>query len=73
MVTFEFLSRRFRLVPPSTLHFDLKQLVKTGSVTKLGSTRGVVYTVKKQIQNSGDLGGGTTGQASVRDTHNNPR
>lgn len=46
MVSFAFLSRQFRLVPPSTLHFDLKQLVKAGSVTKLGSTRGVVYTVK---------------------------
>jgi len=32
-----------------------------------------VYTVKKQIQNSGDLGGGMTGQASVDATRNNPR
>lgn len=46
MVSFAFISRQFRLVPPSTLHFDLKQLVKAGSITKLGSTRGVVYTVK---------------------------
>lgn len=46
MVSFAFLSRQFRLVPPSTLHFDLKQLVKAGAVTKLGSTRGVVYTIK---------------------------
>lgn len=49
MVSFAFLSRQFRLVPPSTLHFDLKQLAKAGLVQKMGSTRGVVYTVKKHI------------------------
>lgn len=46
MVSFELLSRKFRLVPASTLHFDLKQLAKAGLVQKMGSTRGVVYTVK---------------------------
>lgn len=46
MISFTLLSRQFRLVPPSTLHFDLKQLVKAGSIIKLGSTRGVVYTLK---------------------------
>lgn len=49
VVSFAFLSRRFRLVPPSTLHFDLKQLAKAGLVQKMGSTRGVVYTVKMHI------------------------
>ena len=46
MVSFAFLSRQFRLVPPSTLHFDLKQLAKAGLVQKMGSTRGVVYSLK---------------------------
>ena len=45
MVSFAFLSRQFRLVPPSTLHFDLRQLAKAGLIQKMGSTRGVVYTV----------------------------
>ncbi len=44
MISFAFLSRQFRLVPPSTLHFDLKQLAKAGLIQKKGSTRGVVYT-----------------------------
>ncbi|MEK7544102.1 MAG: winged helix-turn-helix domain-containing protein [Patescibacteria group bacterium] len=46
MVSFAFLSRQFRLVPPSTLHYDLKQLAKAGFIQKMGSTRGVVYTIK---------------------------
>ena len=43
MVSFDFLARRFRAVPPSTLHYDLKQLLKSGLVKKLGTTRGAVY------------------------------
>ncbi len=41
--SFDFLSRNFRGVKPSTLHYDLQQLVKSGYIKKLGSTRGVVY------------------------------
>jgi predicted HTH transcriptional regulator len=48
MVSFDFLARSFRLVPASTLHFDLKQLVKGGLIKKLGSTRGVVYVPKEE-------------------------
>ncbi|MBU1326944.1 Fic family protein [Patescibacteria group bacterium] len=43
MVSFDFIIRRFRAVPASTLHYDLRQLVKQGYVKKLGATRGVVY------------------------------
>jgi len=32
-----------------------------------------IAAINEKIMNSGDLGGGTTGQASVRDTRNNPR
>lgn len=32
-----------------------------------------IEAIDEKIMNSGDRGGGTTGQASVRDTHNNPR
>ncbi len=46
MVTFDFLSRRFRAVPVRTLHNDLSQLVKAGLVQKMGSTRGVSYTLR---------------------------
>lgn len=47
MISFDFLARRFRAVPSRTLHYDLTQLIKAGLVQKMGSTRGVVYTVKK--------------------------
>lgn len=43
MVSFDFIIRRFRAVPASTLHYDLRQLVREGYVKKLGSTRGAVY------------------------------
>ncbi len=46
IVSFDFLSRRFRAVPTRTLHFDLSQLVKAGLVQKKGTTRGVVYSLK---------------------------
>jgi len=48
IVTFDFLLRNFRGVPVSTLHFDLLQLQKMGFVQKMGSTRGVSYTVKEK-------------------------
>lgn len=43
VVTFDFLSRRFRAVPKRTLHHDVAKLVKGGWVRKLGTTRGAVY------------------------------
>ncbi len=43
MVSFDFLSRNFRGVPQRTLHYDLKQLGQAGYITKLGTTRGVLY------------------------------
>lgn len=48
VVTFDFLARRFRAVAVRTLHNDLSQLVKAGLVQKMGSTRGVCYTVKEK-------------------------
>lgn len=47
IVTFDFLSRRFRAIPTRTLHNDLSQLSRAGLVQKMGSTRGVSYTIKK--------------------------
>lgn len=46
-VTFDFLSRRFRAVAIRTLHNDLEQFVKAGLVQKMGSTRGVSYTLRQ--------------------------
>jgi Fic family protein len=43
--TFDFLKRRFQMVNPKTLHYDLQCLQKTGLVRKLGVSRGVVYIV----------------------------
>jgi len=48
MITFDFIRRRFQAVPPSTLHFDLRQLIKGGFVKKVGSTRGVLYILSKK-------------------------
>lgn len=45
MVSFDFLARRFVAVPKSTLHFDIKQLMKGNYIKKLGTTRGAVYTL----------------------------
>ncbi len=42
--SFDFLHRRFFSIKPSTLHYDLQQLVKTGHIRKLGLTRGVLYS-----------------------------
>lgn len=43
MVSFDFLRRRFLAVAQSTLHYDLKQLLKGNFIKKLGSTRGSLY------------------------------
>jgi Fic family protein len=47
VISFDFLARRFRAIPTRTLHYDLSQLTQAGLVQKMGSTRGVVYTVKE--------------------------
>ncbi len=47
LVSFDMLARRFPTVPSRTLHYDISQLIKDGYVLKKGSTRGVVYGVKK--------------------------
>jgi len=47
-VSFDFLARNFRAVPISTLHYDLLQLIKHGYIQKMGSTRGVCYTLRTQ-------------------------
>jgi Fic family protein len=46
-VSFDFLSRRFRKIPTSTLHYDLLSLQKKGYIEKLGSTRGALYREKR--------------------------
>lgn len=45
LCSFDMLHRRFFSVNPKTLHFDLSQLIKGGYVTKVGTTRGVLYKV----------------------------
>jgi len=44
VVSFDFLHRRFLAVPASTLRFDLLRLQKQGLVSKLGVTRGALYS-----------------------------
>jgi len=46
--SFDFLARNFCVVPVSTLHYDLLQLMKKGYIQKMGSTRGVSYTLRDQ-------------------------
>jgi len=46
VITFDFLARRFRAVAVRTLHNDLSQLTKVGLVQKMGSTRGVSYSLR---------------------------
>lgn len=43
LVSFDMLQRRFIKVPSSTLHYDLKQLLKLQLIQKKGSTRGACY------------------------------
>ncbi|EKD65503.1 MAG: hypothetical protein ACD_50C00069G0003 [uncultured bacterium] len=49
-VSFDSLRRRFYKIPDSTLHYDLKKLQETGFIRKLGTTRGVLYTPKREIE-----------------------
>ena len=44
MVSFDAIKRRFYKVPVSSIHYDLKQLIKHGFIKKLGITRGSLYT-----------------------------
>lgn len=43
--SFDFLHRRFVAIPASTLRYDLLQLQKAHLITKLGTTRGALYSV----------------------------
>ncbi|HUV71671.1 MAG TPA: Fic family protein [Clostridia bacterium] len=45
LISFDFLRRRFLKVPPRTLRYDLKKLVDSGLVTKLGETSGSYYRI----------------------------
>lgn len=46
IVSFNFIKRRFIKVPNSSLHYDLRELIKKGLIKKLGSTRGVRYVLR---------------------------
>jgi len=48
MVSFDAIRRRFLAVSVRTLHYDLTQLIKDGFITKIGSTRGVLYTTMER-------------------------
>lgn len=43
MVSFDFLKRRFYKIPDSSLHYDIRVLIKKGFLKKLGDTRGALY------------------------------
>lgn len=45
MINIDMLSRRFEGVNPRTLRHDVKKLVEGGFLTKLGTTRGVYYSI----------------------------
>ena len=45
LCSFNMIKRRFRKIPDSSLHYDVQVLLKKGVIKKLGSTRGVVYTL----------------------------
>ncbi len=47
LVSFDFIKRRFQKVPVSSLHYDLKMLLKTRFIIKLGTTRGALYAPKQ--------------------------
>jgi predicted transcriptional regulator len=44
-VSFDFIRRRFMIVPVSTLHYDLSQLMKQGLIEKIGVTKGALYRI----------------------------
>lgn len=45
-VSADFLHRRFMAVNPRLLRYDLKFLVDNGYISKIGKTRGVLYSAK---------------------------
>lgn len=45
--SFDFISRRFSKVNQKTLHYDVKKLIESGFITKIGQTRGATYLIKK--------------------------
>ena len=49
LVSFDFISRRFRRIPPRTLHYDLSQLKKFGYIRRLGTTRGALYAPGEKV------------------------
>lgn len=46
IVSFDQIRRRFLKVPARTLRYDLKKLVDTGLISKIGKTKGSYYKVK---------------------------
>ena len=46
VVSFDFIKRRFIKVSTSSLHYDLRKLIKKDLIKKLGSTRGARYAPK---------------------------
>lgn len=42
-ISFDRIRRRFLSIPTSTLHYDLRQLMKENLVRKIGKTRGALY------------------------------
>ena len=46
LCSFDQIKRRFSKIPDSSLHYDVQVLLKKGFVKKLGTTRGVVYSIK---------------------------
>lgn len=47
LVSFDFLQRRFLIINPRTLRYDLKALADAGYILKKGKTRGVFYSPKE--------------------------
>ena len=47
VVSFDFIRRRFLRISERTLHYDVQQLIKEKYITKIGSTRGVLYKRRK--------------------------
>lgn len=46
LVSFNFIKRRFQKVPDSSLHYDIRILLKLRLIKKLGTTRGVLYAAR---------------------------
>jgi len=46
IVSSDFIRRRFLMVSPRMIRYDLKQLEKNGFIVKIGTTRGAMYKVK---------------------------